>query len=67
MPTARELTDDASALSLLEFAELPFFMALPFAAPPGIPADRARTLQAAFLAMCRDKAFFDEAETLGID
>jgi tripartite-type tricarboxylate transporter receptor subunit TctC len=67
MPTARELTNDASALSLLEFAELPFFMALPFAAPPGVPADRARALQAAFLAMCRDKAFVDEAEKLGID
>ena len=67
MPTARELTNDANALSLLEFAELPFFMALPFAAPPGIPADRASTLQAAFLAMCRDKAFVDEAEKLGID
>jgi len=67
MPTARELTNDDSALSLLEFAELPFFMALPFAAPPGVPADRARALQAAFLAMCRDKAFVDEAEKLGID
>jgi tripartite-type tricarboxylate transporter receptor subunit TctC len=67
MPTARELTNDANALSLLEFAELPFFMALPFAAPPSVPADRARALQAAFLAMCRDKAFVDEAEKLGID
>jgi tripartite-type tricarboxylate transporter receptor subunit TctC len=51
----------------MEFAELPFFMALPFAAPPDIPAERAKALQSAFMAMCRDKAFVDEAEKLGID
>jgi hypothetical protein len=51
----------------MEFAELPFFMALPFAAPPDIPAERAKALQSAFVAMCRDKAFVDEAEKLGID
>ena len=42
-------------------------MALPFAAPPDFPADRAKALQAAFMAMCRDKAFVEEAEKLGID
>jgi tripartite-type tricarboxylate transporter receptor subunit TctC len=67
MPIGRELTNDPSALSLVEFAELPFFMALPFAAPPDIPAERAMALQSAFMAMCRDKAFVDEAEKLGID
>ena len=67
MPTGRELAHDAGAISLLEFAELPFFMALPFAAPPDVPADRAKALQTAFMAMCRDKAFVDEAEKLGID
>src|SRR5262249_21529187 len=44
MPTGRELARDPAALSLIEFAELPFFMALPFAAPPDIPADRALAL-----------------------
>jgi hypothetical protein len=67
MPIGRELTNDPGALSLMEFAELPFFMALPFAAPPDIPAERAKALQSAFMAMCRDKAFVDEAEKLGID
>ena len=67
MPIARELTDDPGALGLIEFAELPFFMALPFAAPPDIPPDRARMLQAAFATMCRDKGFLEEAEKLGID
>ena len=30
VPTGRELTGDPGALALIEFAELPFFMALPF-------------------------------------
>jgi len=67
MPIGHELARDPAALSLIEFAELPFFMALPFAAPPDIPPDRARALQAAFMAMCADKGFIDEAEKLGID
>ena len=67
MPIGRELTKDPHALSLIEFAELPFFMALPFAAPPDVPADRATALRSGFMAMCRDQAFIDEAEKLGID
>src|SRR5713101_7445292 len=67
LPIGRELTNDPAALSLITFAELPFFMALPFAAPPDIPKDRAKALQAAFMAMCRDKAYVEEAEKLGID
>lgn len=67
IPTGRELAGDPGAIALIEFAELPFFMALPFAAPPDIPPDRAQALQAAFAAMCRDKAFVEEAEKLGID
>ncbi len=67
MPIGRELAGDPSALSLIEFAELPFFMALPFAAPPDVPPDRAKALQTAFMAMCRDKAFVEEVEKLGID
>jgi len=67
MPIGRELAGDAGALSLIAFAELPFFMALPFAAPPDVPPDRAKALQTAFMAMCRDRAFVEEAEKLGID
>src|SRR5262245_37811382 len=66
-PTGRELAPDTKALALLGFAEAPFFMALPLAAPPDVPADRAKALQTAFMAMCRDKAFVEEAEKLGID
>jgi tripartite-type tricarboxylate transporter receptor subunit TctC len=67
IPTGRELAADARARALIAFAELPFFMALPFAAPPGVPADRAAALQAAFMHMCGDRAFIAEAQRLGLD
>lgn len=67
IPTGRELVKDPETLALIEFAEIPFFMSLPFVAPPGIPADRAKALQTAFMAMCRDKAVRDDAAKLGID
>jgi tripartite-type tricarboxylate transporter receptor subunit TctC len=40
---------------------LPFLTSLPYLAPPNLPADRARALQAAFVAMSRDEAFVAEA------
>src|SRR5580700_6922390 len=67
IPIGREMTHDPSGLALIEFAELPFFMALPFAAPPGIPADRAKALQTAFMDMCSDQELVAEAEKIGID
>jgi len=67
VPTGRELTSDRDTLALIEFAEIPFFMSLPFVAPPGVPADRAKALQDAFMAMCRDKGVLEEAARLGID
>jgi len=47
VPTMRELTIDPKALAIIEFAEQPFLMALPFMAPPGVPANRAVALQEA--------------------
>jgi tripartite-type tricarboxylate transporter receptor subunit TctC len=67
VPTGRDLAKDATSRALLEFAELPFFMALPFVAPPDVPPDRAKALQTAFMAMCRDEAFLDDAKRLGLD
>jgi tripartite-type tricarboxylate transporter receptor subunit TctC len=67
VPTGRELTKDPAMLALIDFAEIPFFMSLPFVAPPGVPADRVKALQDAFMAMCRDPAVLDEASKLGID
>jgi hypothetical protein len=42
-------------------------MARPFAAPPGVPDERAKALQAAFLATHRDARFLEEAGKLGVD
>src|SRR5437868_7592272 len=67
VPTGRELVSDPKALALLAFAEAPLFMALPVVAPPDLPADRAKALQTAFMAMTRDPAFVDEIGKMGQD
>ena len=67
VPTARELATTESGRALIEFTETPLLtMARPYAAPPGVPADGPRRLQAAFLAAHRDRQFLDEAAKLGI-
>jgi tripartite-type tricarboxylate transporter receptor subunit TctC len=68
VPTARELAFDDRARALIELAEAPLLgMARPFAAPPGVPQDRAQALRSAFLAVHHDEAFLAEAEKLGVD
>ena len=67
VPTARELAPDDRSRALIALAELPYQLSRPFAAPPGIPAERARALQAAFLAMQRDPLYLDDAARLKID
>ncbi len=67
VPTGHELTNDPKALALIEFAELPFFMALPFLAPPDLPPDRAAALRSAFMAMCKDTAFLEDAKKAKLD
>jgi tripartite-type tricarboxylate transporter receptor subunit TctC len=66
-PTAREAaaTDDDRAL--IELAEAPFFMALPFAAPPGVPVDRVKLLREAFMKTHQNAEFLAEAEKLKLD
>jgi tripartite-type tricarboxylate transporter receptor subunit TctC len=68
VPTARELAPSDATRELIAFAEAPLLtMARPFAAPPGVPAERAAALQAAFLAAHRDPGFLAEAAKVGID
>ena len=67
IPTAYELAADPATHALLNFADLQFFISLPFAAPPGVPADRAKALQTAFMDMCKDPAVVAAAQKLGID
>ena len=68
VPTARELALNEAARALIEFAETPLLtMARPFAAPPGVPEERGRALQAAFMATHRDAGFLAEAGKLGLE
>lgn len=67
VPTGRELAPNDSMRQLIEFAELPFFMALPFLAPPDVPADRAAALQKAFMDMTRDAEFQSDAMKVNIE
>ncbi len=41
VPTARELAKTDKDRALIEVLELPYSLSRPFAAPPGVPADRA--------------------------
>lgn len=67
VPTGRELVNSKDDLALLEFAEQPFFIALPFMAPPGIPADRAKALQDGFMQTMADPDFLEGAHRLHLD
>ncbi len=67
VPTARELALNPSARALIELTELPYKLSRPFAAPPGVPEDRARALQTAFLAAHQDPQFRADAEKANID
>src|SRR5262245_13246562 len=66
-PTARELARNAEDRHLIEIIEMPYALSRPFAAPPDVPADRAKALQEAFLATHKDPAYLAEADKLNID
>jgi tripartite-type tricarboxylate transporter receptor subunit TctC len=67
VPTARELARTEAARALIEFAEIPYAFSRPFAAPPGVPKERASALQAAFLQAHGDPQFLDDAARLKIE
>ena len=67
VPTARELATTDNGRELIEFTETGLLtMARPYAAPPEVPADRAKALQAAFAATHRDKSFLADSEKIGV-
>jgi tripartite-type tricarboxylate transporter receptor subunit TctC len=67
VPTARELAPDKAARDLIEFTEAPLLsMAWPFAAPPGLPQDRAAVLQSAFAATAHDPDYVADAAAVKI-
>ena len=67
VPTGRDLLKDPADLALLDFAEISFFMALPFLAPPDVPQDRVAALKKAFTDMVKDPAFLEDAKRSGFD
>ena len=64
VPTARELADNDRARTMIEVGEMPYLFSRPFVAPPGVPADRAKALQAAFMAAFKDPELLEEAARL---
>ncbi|MCC6889325.1 MAG: hypothetical protein IT536_12390 [Hyphomicrobiales bacterium] len=67
VPLLLDLVADASARQALHLFFSPEEIARPFAAPPGIPAERAAVLRAAFAAMVRDSDFLADAKKSGIE
>jgi len=67
VPTARELALNDKSRALIALAELPYRLSRPFAAPPGVPQERAEALQKAFLAVHEDPQYLEEAAKLKID
>jgi len=67
VPTARELAKNEAARALIELVELPYTLSRPFAAPPDVPKDRAKALQAAFLAVHGDPQYLEDAAKLRVD
>jgi len=64
VPTARELARNDEARVLIEFSELSYRISRPLAAPPGIPPERGKALQDAFLAVQQDADYRAEAARL---
>ena len=67
VPLVMDLTKDQEKLQILKLILAAQEMARPFAAPPGIPADRKAALIAAFDATMKDKEYLADAEKLKID
>jgi tripartite-type tricarboxylate transporter receptor subunit TctC len=61
-PTAREVITKPEDRALLEMLEAPFYMARPFAAPPGLAPDVAKALRVAFMKAHGDPAYKAEAK-----
>jgi tripartite-type tricarboxylate transporter receptor subunit TctC len=67
VPSIMDLTDDPRQKAALKLIVSRQSIARPFAAPPGIPAERARLLRQAFDATMKDPEFRNEARNLNLD
>jgi tripartite-type tricarboxylate transporter receptor subunit TctC len=67
VPLVMDLTDDPLKKAALKLIISRQAIARPFAAPPGIAADRAQLLRQAFDTTMKDPDFLDEARTLNLN
>ena len=67
VPLATELTKTPEQLQIIKLLLVSQAMARPFAAPPGLPADRKAALLSAFDATMKDADFLAEAQKLNFD
>lgn len=67
VPSVMEIARDDRERQMLKVVLAPTLAGRPFAAPPGIPADRAAALRTAFMAMARDEGFLADAAKARID
>ena len=67
VPSATEVARQPDQIQILKLVLIGQAMARPFAAPPGIPADRKAALIAAFDRTTRDAEFLAEAQRLNFD
>jgi hypothetical protein len=67
VPLATDLTQDREKLQILKLLLASQETARPFAAPPGIPADRKAALIAAFDSTMKDAEFLAEAKRLKVE
>jgi tripartite-type tricarboxylate transporter receptor subunit TctC len=67
VPLIVDLTDDPQKKAALKLILARQVMARPFAAPPGIPADRANALREAFDATMKDPDFLAEMKKLDLE
>ncbi|MCG5071966.1 Bug family tripartite tricarboxylate transporter substrate binding protein [Paraburkholderia tagetis] len=67
VPLLSDLASDAETKKVLMVIAASQALARPFAAPPGIPADRADALRKAFADTMKDPAFLADAKSLGVE
>lgn len=67
VPTAREVARTDEERAIVDLVDAPFLIAYPYGLPPGVPADRAQILRAAFEAALKDPAYEQEARAMKLD
>jgi tripartite-type tricarboxylate transporter receptor subunit TctC len=67
MPLIGDLTEDPKQKAALKLIFSRLTIARPFAAPPGLPAERAEALRAAFDATMKDAEFLAEMKKLALE